>query len=98
MRDLRKFPVSTTLDVILDDDGKHDPTGILSLRLIDKDGQQLRTTPILPSEVPELIKALVSAAMVLERKGSELTAYDAGYQDCKEGRPPEVVPRWLNDQ
>jgi len=87
-----KFKVSDTLDVIIEDDGKYDPTGILSLRLIDKDKKPLQSTPILASEIPKLVKALVEAAMALEEKGITLTMYNAGYEDGKEGREPTVDP------
>lgn len=89
-----KFSVSKSLDVVIEDDGRLDPTGILNLRLTGKDKKVLHSTPILASEVPDLVRALVAATMALEEKGLTLTMYNAGYQDAKEGRAPAVEPRW----
>ena len=89
-----QFPVSSTLEIVIEDDGRCDPTGILSLVLFGEDKKPIQSSPILPTEVPELVKALVSAALALEQKGLTLTTYNAGYEDAKEGRPPEVKPEW----
>lgn len=90
----RRFRISDHLDVVIDDDGLHDPTGILCIRWFDKDRTQLGSLPILPGDVADLVKALVLGAMALEQKGVRLTMYNAGYLDGREGRPPEVEPRW----
>jgi len=88
--------VCSYLNIIIEDDGSKDPTGILSLNLLDKKGKTVGSLPIIPSDVPELVKALTIGALELEKKGTSLVSYDAGYKDAQDSREPELEVKYPN--
>ncbi len=66
------IPISSNLNILIEDDGDKDPTGILSLCLLGKNGETIDSLPIIPSDIPELLKAITIGALELEKKQSHL--------------------------